>query len=69
MIQKKVRAFGTPESRKKELDACMRKEDEEELIENSFRYKETKDKEDSSERADQSQPQNFKEQTDPIFII
>jgi hypothetical protein len=50
------RAFGTPESRKKELDACMRKEDDEELIENSFRYKETKDKENSSERADQSQP-------------
>ena len=56
MIYKKVRAFGTPESRKKELDACMRKEDDEELIENSFRYKETKDKENSSERADQSQP-------------
>ena len=73
MIKKKVRDFGTPESRNtlRNLDVIMKNENEKFMTVNeaSEAFKDAVDKVEFQERADHDQPQNLKESTDPIFII
>ena len=76
MIQKKVRAFGTPESKSgkggmyhaKHSDVFMKKEDEE-IAFDPIGFQDANDKENSAERADHNQPQSFKETPEVIFIV
>ena len=76
MIQKKVRAFGTPESMSgkegmyhaKHSDVFMKKEDEE-IAFDPIGFQDANDKENSAERADHNQPQSFKETPEVIFIV
>ena len=56
MIKKKVRTFGTPEQRRMESDAKMKKEDEEVIIDYNFKFEDAIDKENSAERKDHCQP-------------
>ena len=73
MIKKKVRDFGTPESRNtlRNLDVIMKNENEKFMTVNeaSEVFKDAIDKVEFQERADHDQPQNLKETQDPIFII
>ena len=76
MIQKKVRAFGTPESMSgkegmyhaKHSDVFMKKEDEE-IAFDPIGFQDANDEENSAERADHNQPQSFKETPEVIFIV
>ena len=76
MIQKKVRAFGTPESMSgkegmyhaKHSDVFMKKEDEE-ISFDTIGFKDAYDKENSEDREDHNQPQSFKETPEVIFIV
>ena len=77
MIQKKVRAVGTPESMSgkegmyhaKHSDVFMKKEDEEIAFDSNIGFQDAFDKENSAERADHNQPQSFKETPEVIFIV
>ena len=82
MIKKKVRDFGTPESRNtlRNLDVIMKNENEKfmTVTEASEAFKDAIDKVEFQERADHDQQQrscpatlvqNLKETQDPIFII
>ena len=78
MIQKKVRAFGTPESKSgidgmykanKHSDVFMKKEDEEIVFDSNNGFQDAYDKENSAERADHIQPQSFKDTPEVIFIV
>ena len=73
MIKKKVRDFGTPESRNRhrKLDAIMNNENEKlmSISDANGVFQDATDKIDFQERADHDQPQNMKETPDPIFNI